>query len=438
MNALLHPRKFFVKNTIFLKNFSTRKFLVPDRGYLEISGKDAVKFLQGLCTNDMNKLKTHGDCIAAAFLSHKGRIIADTLLYLKETINKENISKNSVIIELHISAIDILTKHLKTYKLRSSVIIKSYEYITILENDLLLMNEKKQPNISQIDKIEHQDKDNLKNVSTDSTAGDPCSNPDTGLILSAPDPRISSLGQRHLYISNNDTKNTAISTTLFDYQYLRLLYGINEGLEIVDKIPLECNLDLLNYIDFAKGCYVGQELTARTKFKGLVRKRILPLINVKYSEKNQFLPLCDTVLSTIYDDMSNCVVNSTDLDSKELNNGDNAKDNIKNDIKSSDIKKIYSINDSKIVELLGECSSSHGNSVIANGLIRLEKILPKDSSCIMNKCILVDNNVDIKTLDLASENTDSGYTGGVFVAFRPPWWLDLDPITHKRLDTHED
>jgi folate-binding Fe-S cluster repair protein YgfZ len=167
---------------------------------------------------------------------------------LKKTIDKENISKNSVIIELHISAIDILTKHLKTYKLRSNVNIKSYEYITILENDLLLMNQN-----NHLNKIENQDKDNLKNVSTDSTSGDPGSNPDTGLILSAVDPRISSLGQRYLYISNSNTKNSAISTTLFDYRYLRLLYGINEGLEIVDKIPLECNLDLFNYIDFAKG-----------------------------------------------------------------------------------------------------------------------------------------------------------------------------------------
>jgi hypothetical protein len=179
-------------------------------------------------------------------------------------------------------------------------------------------------------------------------------------------------------------------------------------------------------------------LTARTKFKGLVRKRILPLINAKYSERNQFIPLSDTVLTAIYDDMSECVVNSNDVDSKELNKGDNSKDDIKNDLKSSDIKKIYSINDNKIGELLGECSSSHGNNVIANGLIRLEKMLPKDSSCLMKKCIVVDNNVDIQTLNLSSENTDSGYPGSVFVAFRPPWWLDLDPITHKRLDTHED
>jgi folate-binding protein YgfZ len=60
----------------------------------------------------------------------------------------------------------------------------------------------------------------------------------------------------------------------------KLIYDINrytevfnimnvttDGPELTDRIPLEVNLDLLNYISFTKGCYVGQELTARTKFK---------------------------------------------------------------------------------------------------------------------------------------------------------------------------
>lgn len=45
------------------------------------------------------------------------------------------------------------------------------------------------------------------------------------------------------------------------------MHGVADGPEVHGRIPLECNLDLLHYISFAKGCYVGQELTARTKFK---------------------------------------------------------------------------------------------------------------------------------------------------------------------------
>lgn len=49
-----------------------------------------------------------------------------------------------------------------------------------------------------------------------------------------------------------------------------------DGSEVYNKIPFECNLDLLNYYSFTKGCYVGQELSARTKYKGVIRKRLLP------------------------------------------------------------------------------------------------------------------------------------------------------------------
>ena len=95
------------------------------------------------------------------------------------------------------------------------------------------------------------------------------------------DPRIFSLGIRSLYndeiipvaphaIDGGMLGNSSVPKSADDYNRLRLLNGLTEGPEIVNRIPLECNLDLLNYIDFTKGCYVGQELTARTKFK--VRK----------------------------------------------------------------------------------------------------------------------------------------------------------------------
>jgi len=59
---------------------------------------------------------------------------------------------------------------------------------------------------------------------------------------------------------------------------IRRLAGVAEGVEIRNKTALECNQDFLNAVSFKKGCYLGQELTARTKFKGVVRKRIIPVI----------------------------------------------------------------------------------------------------------------------------------------------------------------
>ena len=92
------------------------------------------------------------------------------------------------------------------------------------------------------------------------------------------DPRIFSLGIRSLYydgitpvisssIDGDGRDDTSSRNSVNEYNRLRLLNGLTEGPEIVNRIPLECNLDLMNYIDFSKGCYVGQELTARTKFK---------------------------------------------------------------------------------------------------------------------------------------------------------------------------
>jgi folate-binding protein YgfZ len=61
------------------------------------------------------------------------------------------------------------------------------------------------------------------------------------------------------------------------YQALRLLAGVPEGREVADVVPLEWNLTFLHGVAFDKGCYVGQELIARTHFRGLVRKRYVPV-----------------------------------------------------------------------------------------------------------------------------------------------------------------
>lgn len=53
------------------------------------------------------------------------------------------------------------------------------------------------------------------------------------------------------------------------YSQYRYWYGLLEGSELLDQIPMEVNLDFLNYISYSKGCYIGQELIARTKYKVL-------------------------------------------------------------------------------------------------------------------------------------------------------------------------
>jgi tRNA-modifying protein YgfZ len=65
-----------------------------------------------------------------------------------------------------------------------------------------------------------------------------------------------------------------------DYDRLRLRLGVPDGSR--DLIPeksilLEAGFDELNGIDWNKGCYIGQELTARTRYRGLVRRRLMPV-----------------------------------------------------------------------------------------------------------------------------------------------------------------
>jgi folate-binding protein YgfZ len=64
------------------------------------------------------------------------------------------------------------------------------------------------------------------------------------------------------------------------YSVLRKLSGIAEGSELTTKTPLECNQEFLNAISFSKGCYLGQELTARSQYVGVIRKRIVPIMIV--------------------------------------------------------------------------------------------------------------------------------------------------------------
>lgn len=91
-----------------------------------------------------------------------------------------------------------------------------------------------------------------------------------------------------------------------------LLDGVAEGECLQNRIPLECNLDLLNYISFNKGCYVGQELTARTKFKGLVRKRLIPFLVSQQEESANapFDPLTSELRAKVVNELSSSTTTS--------------------------------------------------------------------------------------------------------------------------------
>lgn len=195
---------------------------LPHRGVIKISGPDGRAFLQGLITNDALKLE---HAMYACLLTPQGKFLYDFFLYAVG---------DDILLECEREAVPSLLKKLSLYRLRSKVTLEDISDVT--------------------------------NVYASWEGGD---------LRGIPDPRLPVLGAR-LLISDEQT------TTATEDDYITLCYthGVPYHSRdlIADKsIPLESGLDELHAIAWDKGCYMGQELTARTKYRGLVRKRLFPV-----------------------------------------------------------------------------------------------------------------------------------------------------------------
>jgi folate-binding protein YgfZ len=171
-------------------------------------------------------------------------------------------------IEVDASEAESLLRHLKRHKLRSKIAIK------------LLEDEGKEgttvwagwgPGVESL--LGHESD----------------ANPETepSILASLPDPRAGNSADSppfaYRFLLRGDEVPANLSVPVIDpeqYRLRRYLYGVPEGpVEIPREsaLPMENNIDLAGGIDFRKGCYVGQELTIRTKHTGVVRKRVLPV-----------------------------------------------------------------------------------------------------------------------------------------------------------------
>lgn len=208
-----------------------------DRAIFEISGKDRKKFIQGLITNDIHKAND-SNIIYSAMLNAKGRFVCD--LFIFETQEK-------LIFDCPKEIIDQTIQKLNLYKLRAE--------IKINKNATLMAGY-----------LDHND-------------GNP---------LTFPDPRNPILGYRTYFVQTTDSN--AIKTNKEQkYDLLRINTKIPEGLKDLTpekSLILEFNFENLNAINYEKGCYIGQELTSRTHYRGEIRKRI---IHVKIFPKTPHL-----------------------------------------------------------------------------------------------------------------------------------------------------
>ena len=201
------------------------------RCVLEIKGEDRRSFLQGLITQDVTKIKPR-EALYSLFLTNTGRFFCDFLMIEQE---------GSLLITPGKKCVEDFQKKLNFYKLRSDVEIKERsDWVVAASLD------------DQEDRVYE------------------------GMIFK--DPRHPKLGA--LFLGPKSSLKEHTETTK-SYEDRRLELGVPEGtldLEQEKSIPLENGMDALGAISWTKGCFLGQELTARTKHVGTVRKKLLPFI----------------------------------------------------------------------------------------------------------------------------------------------------------------
>lgn len=218
---------------------------LANRALLVVDGEDRKSFLQGLISNDTTKL-THETGLYALFLTPQGRFVHD--IFLVERGNR-------VFIDAEKERADSLLKKLTMYRLRAQVSLAVAPEWRIFA----AFGE------------QAADRFGLEQAVPGTVRT--C---DSGWALL--EPRLARAGVRLVLPADAPPPHDLVP---FDeYDVFRLSLGLPDGsrdLPVEKAIPLENGMEELNAIDWQKGCYLGQELTARTHYRGLVRKRLLPV-----------------------------------------------------------------------------------------------------------------------------------------------------------------
>lgn len=223
--------------------------LLPDRGVLAVSGPDRGAFLQGLVSNDVEKLAA-GHAVYAALLTAQGKYLHDFIMVEQD---------GSIWLDAEAARLADLKRRLSIYRLRAKVEIAERPDLAVAAifgaGALAVFDLPTEPGAARAR--------------------------DGGMVLV--DPRLAELGARVIAARGRLAQPVASGLTPADfpaYDRHRLALGIPDGSH--DLVPeksilLESGFDELNGVDWQKGCYVGQELTARTKYRGLIKKRLFPV-----------------------------------------------------------------------------------------------------------------------------------------------------------------
>jgi folate-binding protein YgfZ len=227
----------------------TAPTLVPldGRGLLAVSGPDRRSFLQGLISNDIGRAAADR-AIHAALLTPQGRYLHDFLIVeIGETL----------ILDSELDRLEALRQRLTAYRLRAKVQIETrpdWRVFALIGGGAAAA------------------------LGLGEAAGTATGFADGVAFV---DPRLPALGLR-LILPPTAIETLGVrgwpSSASHVYDTLRLRLGVPDGArDLADGLLLENGFDELNGIDWKKGCYVGQEVTARMRYRALVRKRLTPV-----------------------------------------------------------------------------------------------------------------------------------------------------------------
>ena len=226
-------------------------YILKDRAILYVNGQDARDFLQNLISNDINKVTDSSSCFAS-LLTPQGKFLYEFIVVKH---------KSGFFIDCEKSQSEEILKQLNLYKIRSKVEILN------LSNEFV---------VASFGYEKYLSIDNSKDI-----LGFTMRYREDPIVL---DPRNKNLGAR--LIINLEKLYLSLKKLELKDDKIEDYYKKSHKLGIVPKnlnklknklFGIECNFEELNGIDFKKGCYVGQENTARIKLKNKLSKRLLPV-----------------------------------------------------------------------------------------------------------------------------------------------------------------
>ena len=202
--------------------------MLPGRGVVEVTGEDRVAFLQGLVSNDVSRAAP-GRAVWAALLTPQGKWLVDFFVFA---------DGERLLLDCARDQAGLLVTSLSRFRLRAKVALRdaSAEFTVVAGWGAAAM---------------------------------------PADAIAAADPRLPEAGWRALLASAPGADAEAAA-----YDLHRLSLGLPDGapdMEPQKSVLLEGGFDELSGVSWTKGCYMGQELTARTKYRGLLKKRLFPV-----------------------------------------------------------------------------------------------------------------------------------------------------------------